>query len=278
MKYKCIRLATDAVVIKEGKVLLVKRIWNPSKNCWALPGGYVEYGEKTEKACLRELVEETSVKGKIVDLVGVYSDPKRDPRGHTVSVAYLVDWLSGNGKSSNETKEVKWFSIKNLPELAFDHSEIIKDALSNNEQKLKMVRHKYDKGKKVIFASQAAVNMCWAKLICKYVIKKGHVPVNYFTSFMHFVNEIADFSTMIDSINSLIVRCNELWAFGEVSEGMWYEIKMSKELGLPVKYFSIQKLPKGVREISENEVKYTREFGRKIKRFKKFVPIHKLNN
>lgn len=143
-------------------------------------------------------------------------------------------------------------------------------------KKLKKVLRKYDRGKKVIFVSQAAVNMCWARLICKYVIKKGHVPVNYFTAFGHFVHEIADLSTMIDSINSLIVRCDQLWAFGEVSEGMWYEIKMCKELGIPVKYLCIQKLPKGIRKISEKEVKYTREFGRKIKRFKKFVPVHKL--
>jgi hypothetical protein len=144
------------------------------------------------------------------------------------------------------------------------------------DKNLEKAIRKYDKGKKVIFVSQAAVNMCWARLICKYVIKKGHVPVNYFTAFGHFVHEIADLSTMIDSINSLIVRCNELWAFGEVSEGMWYEIKMCKELGIPVKYFCIQKLPKGIRRISEKEVKYTRELGRKIQRFKKFVPIYKL--
>lgn len=136
--------------------------------------------------------------------------------------------------------------------------------------------HKYDRGKKVIFVSQAAVNMCWARLICRYVIKKGHVPVNYFTAFGHFVHEIADQKTMIDSINSLIVRCDEMWAFGAVSEGMWYEIRMCKELGIPVKYFGIEKLPKRIQRKVEKEVKYTQEFARRLRRFKKFVPIHKL--
>jgi 8-oxo-dGTP diphosphatase len=132
---KQIRLTVDAVVIRNGKILLVKRLWEPFRSCWALPGGFVEYGETTEDACIRELVEETSVKGKIGGLIGVYSDPKRDPRGHTITVAYLVSWILGEGKPSEETKEVKWFSIKRLPEIAFDHADIIKDALSAIRQK-----------------------------------------------------------------------------------------------------------------------------------------------
>lgn len=127
---KQIRLTVDAVVVKNDKILLVKRTWDPFKDSWALPGGFVEYGEKTENACLRELEEETCVKGSICKLIGVYSDPNRDPRGHTITVAYLVNWVSGEGKSSEETKEVRWFSIKQLPKIAFDHAEIIKDALS----------------------------------------------------------------------------------------------------------------------------------------------------
>ena len=136
--------------------------------------------------------------------------------------------------------------------------------------------YKYAKGKKVIFVSQAATNMCWARLICKYVIEQGYVPVNYFTAFGHFVHEIADLDTMIESINSLIVRCNEMWAFGAISEGMWYEIKMCKELGIPVKYFCIAKLPQKVLRILENDVKYTQELAKKIKRFKKFDSVKKL--
>lgn len=132
---KQIRLTADAVVLKNGKILLVKRMWDPSKDLWALPGGYVEYGESTEKACLRELAEETSVRGKVGSLVGVYSDPERDPRGHTITVAYVVDWVRDNPKSSDETKEVKWFDLNNLPKLAFDHADIIKDALSTIKQK-----------------------------------------------------------------------------------------------------------------------------------------------
>lgn len=135
---------------------------------------------------------------------------------------------------------------------------------------------KYAKGKEVIFVSQAAVNMCWSRLICKFVLKRGFVPVNYFTAFGHFVHELADQETMIDSINSLVLRCDELWVFGEISEGMWYEIKMCKEVGIPVKYFDIDSLPNKTTEIQEDEVRYLRKFREKIKRYKKFSLISNL--
>jgi hypothetical protein len=136
---------------------------------------------------------------------------------------------------------------------------------------------KYSKDKKIIFVSQSSSNICWTRLICKFVLSKGHVPVNYFTVFFNFVHEIADLKTMIDSINSLIVRCDELWSFGEISEGMWYEIGMCKDLKIPIKYFNIEKLPNKIKEIKENEVKYSDKFSIKMKKFKKFKPINKLN-
>lgn len=136
---------------------------------------------------------------------------------------------------------------------------------------------KFDKGKKVVFVSQASINMCWARMLCKYVLDQKHVPVNYFTVFANFVHEIADLETMIDSINSLIVRCDELWAFGEISEGMWYEIKMCLELGIPVKFFSISKLPDEIVEIEASEVNYTPKFTKVLnENSKKFKPIIKI--
>ncbi len=127
--YKLIPLTTDAVVLYKGKVLLIKRLKDPFQNHWALPGGFVEYGEKTEDACLRELEEETSLKGKIKELIGVYSKPDRDPRGHIITIAYLVTPISKAVKPADDAKEVKWFSINKLPKLAFDHLDIIKDAV-----------------------------------------------------------------------------------------------------------------------------------------------------
>jgi 8-oxo-dGTP diphosphatase len=122
-------LAVDAVVIRDGKVLLVKRRNEPYKGMFALPGGFVEYGERTEEAVLRELKEETDMEGEIAKLVGVFSDPQRDPRKHVVSIAYLVEPHSERAKAGDDAVDCQWIDTGNLGKLAFDHAEIIKKAL-----------------------------------------------------------------------------------------------------------------------------------------------------
>ncbi len=122
------RIAVDGVLIKEGKILLVKRGKEPFKGKYALPGGFLEYGERTEEGVLREVFEETGVKAKVEDLLGVYSDPNRDPRGHVVSVVYLLKYVSGEPRGGDDACEAKWFDLNSLPELAFDHRKIIQDA------------------------------------------------------------------------------------------------------------------------------------------------------
>jgi 8-oxo-dGTP diphosphatase len=125
------KITVDAVIeTDKGEVILVKRKYEPFKDFYALPGGFVEYGETVESACLREAFEETGLKVKIIHLLGVYSDPNRDPRGHVISVVFLCRAIGGSLKDSEETKEVKAFSKKDLKniKLAFDHSKILKDA------------------------------------------------------------------------------------------------------------------------------------------------------
>ncbi len=125
---KCITLTVDAITPYMGKIVLVKRLNEPYKDHYALPGGIVEYGEKVEDAVLREVEEETGLKGKVHSLVGVYSDPDRDPRGHFVSVCFIVLPVGGKLEAGSDAREVGLFNFDRLPKLAFDHEKMIKDA------------------------------------------------------------------------------------------------------------------------------------------------------
>jgi 8-oxo-dGTP diphosphatase len=127
---KSITLTVDPIITTDdGKVVLVKRSFDPYKDYWALPGGIVEYGETVEDAVVREAKEETGFYIKIEKLVGVYSDPNRDPRGHFVSVCFLSKIVGGELTISEETKDVKLFSRDELKSLkfAFDHEKILRD-------------------------------------------------------------------------------------------------------------------------------------------------------
>ena len=129
MKYKIPKITTDGIVIKNQQILLISRKNPPFKGKWALPGGFVEYGEKTEDAVIREVYEETGLKTKINKLVGVYSDPNRDPRGHTISIVYMLDLIGGIPNEGDDASNVKFFNIKQLPQLSFDHNKIINESL-----------------------------------------------------------------------------------------------------------------------------------------------------
>jgi 8-oxo-dGTP diphosphatase len=129
MSFKKPSLTTDGVIIKEKKILLVKRANPPFKGKWALPGGFVEYGEKTEDAVIREVFEETGLKTRVDKLVGVYSDPDRDPRGHTVSVVYLLKIIGGELCANDDAKDAMFFNLENLPVLSFDHKDIINELI-----------------------------------------------------------------------------------------------------------------------------------------------------
>lgn len=128
-------LTVDAVVfcIKSGEinVLLIERKNNPYKDCWALPGGFVDIDELIDKAVLRELEEETCLKNVELKRLNVYDAIDRDPRGRTISVVYYgqVDESNSIVKGEDDAKQARWFSIKSLPSLAFDHEIVLKDAI-----------------------------------------------------------------------------------------------------------------------------------------------------
>ena len=125
---RCITLTVDGVVPYKEGIVLVKRKNDPFRGYYALPGGIVEYGERVEDAVLREVREETGLECVIDRLVGVYSDPDRDPRGHYVSICFLLRVMGGKLRAGSDAQEVKVFKLGELPKLAFDHFNIVRDA------------------------------------------------------------------------------------------------------------------------------------------------------
>ncbi|MDD3975221.1 MAG: NUDIX hydrolase [Methanothrix soehngenii] len=121
-------LAADAVILFQDGIVLIRRNNPPYQGCYALPGGFVEIGETVEEAAIREAREETGLDINLLGLVGVYSDPARDPRGHVVSVAFLAR-ASGRLQSGSDARSAQVFPREELPRLAFDHEQIISDAL-----------------------------------------------------------------------------------------------------------------------------------------------------
>jgi 8-oxo-dGTP diphosphatase len=127
------RLTVDTLVRdRRGRVLLVRRGRPPFKGRWGLPGGFCEWKETTEACGARETLEETGVRVKIGRLLGVYSKPDRDPRGHNVTVLYEGRPVSGKAQGGDDAAEARWFTRRELKKLsfAFDHAKIIREQLA----------------------------------------------------------------------------------------------------------------------------------------------------
>lgn len=127
-------VTADCIVITREpvpRVLLIERGNPPFKGCWALPGGFMEMDETTEECAVRELEEETGLKVDKIHLVGAYSKLGRDPRGRTVTTAYLAiadEATAATGQ--DDAAKAQWFPIDALPPLAFDHADIMRDAIT----------------------------------------------------------------------------------------------------------------------------------------------------
>lgn len=128
-KSESTQLTADVVVTSlSGFVALVKRGWPPFEGMWALPGGYVDRGERIRTAAARELAEEAGITVRPEQLVRVdiFDAPDRDPRGRFVSVAYHLEVLPGTMLTAgDDAVEAAWWPLNALPPLAFDHAEII---------------------------------------------------------------------------------------------------------------------------------------------------------
>ena len=122
---KVIKTSSDV----EGEILLIKRAKDPEIGKWAVPGGFVNWDETADEAVAREVKEEAGVDVRPIKIIGVYSSPSRDPLRQTVAIAFLCEFRGGELMGGDDAAEAKWWPLYQLPELAFDHKKIIKDAL-----------------------------------------------------------------------------------------------------------------------------------------------------
>lgn len=144
-KSTVIKVAVDAIVFGYSKqdgvsVLLIQRKYDPFKNSWAIPGGFVLEDESLEEAVKRELAEETGITVNYLEQLYTFGEPKRDPRQRILAVAYfgLVKASQYQElKASTDAENAKWFSIKKLPTLAFDHKQILQVAIERLRAKVR---------------------------------------------------------------------------------------------------------------------------------------------
>jgi 8-oxo-dGTP diphosphatase len=132
---------------KPSSILLIRRRKGPFKDYFALPGGFVNEGETVEDAARREAMEELSVKVEPIDILGVYSEPNRDPRGHIMSITFIAKISNEvEARSKDDAAEIKWINFNDIDNvmLAFDHSQILSDYMRwlNNKQTFCSTKYK----------------------------------------------------------------------------------------------------------------------------------------
>ena len=124
-------VTADGIIERNNEIVLIKRGREPFKGYYALPGGFLNYGTETLEDCAtREALEETGIKTEVVKLVGVYSSPERDPRGHFVTAVYHLKPIGGALKAGDDASSAEWVHLDRMPKFAFDHGKIVQDFLS----------------------------------------------------------------------------------------------------------------------------------------------------
>ena len=129
MKYSNPTPTVDVILQRDAKVLMIRRKKDPFKGKLALPGGFVNEGETVEDAMKREAMEETSLEVEPIDVLGVYSDPKRDPRKHIVTVVFVGIIVGGSGRAGDDAASIEWVELARIEkqQIAFDHATILRD-------------------------------------------------------------------------------------------------------------------------------------------------------
>lgn len=139
-KYPHPAVTADNIVFgfdgKDLNVLLIKRNFEPCKDCWAFPGGFMNIDETIEQCALRELEEETNLKVEYLEQLKVFSTVDRDPRERVITVAFFTLIKKKEVKGADDAKEARWFKLNDIPSLAFDHDHILNVALNRLKEKV----------------------------------------------------------------------------------------------------------------------------------------------
>lgn len=139
-KYPRPSVTTDCVIFgfdgSSLKVLLIERGIEPFKGQWAFPGGFLNQEETAEEGALRELREETGLETAYIDQFHTYTDPKRDPRDRVITIAYYALVRIQEVKGGDDAANARWFSLDEVPQLAFDHDRILRDAMKELRERI----------------------------------------------------------------------------------------------------------------------------------------------
>lgn len=129
MQYRNPAPTVDVILQRDSKVLMMRRKKDPFRGQLALPGGFVNEGETVENAMKREAMEEMSLEVEPIDILGVYSDPKRDPRKHIMTVVFVGIIAGGSGKAGDDAASLEWVDLADIErqQIAFDHAMILRD-------------------------------------------------------------------------------------------------------------------------------------------------------
>jgi ADP-ribose pyrophosphatase YjhB (NUDIX family) len=129
MQYRNPAPTVDVILQRDSKVLMIRRKKDPFRGQLALPGGFVNEGETLEDAMKREAMEETSLEVEPIDILGAYSDPRRDPRKHIMSVVFVGIIVGGSGKAGDDAESIEWVELAGIEkeQIAFDHVTILRD-------------------------------------------------------------------------------------------------------------------------------------------------------
>jgi 8-oxo-dGTP diphosphatase len=129
VKYNNPTPTVDVILQRDSKVLMIVRKKDPFKGLLAMPGGFVNDGETVEEAMKREAIEETSFEVEPIDILGVYSDPRRDPRKHIMTVVFVGIIVGGSGKAGDDAASIEWIELGDIErkQIAFDHAMILAD-------------------------------------------------------------------------------------------------------------------------------------------------------